>query len=244
VNLKAIVTFLGIGSLIFWSAIPAEAGFSDFLKGIQDTLKGSHQLSESEITRGLKEALEIGTKNAVKLVSVTNGYYKNPKIKIPLPQTVQQMAPVMQAVGLKKHLTRFEKSMNRAAEKAAPEARKIFWDAIGKMTFGDARKILDGPDNAATLYFKDKTWTRLQQIFEPIVKSAMARVGVTKYYQDINIQLRRYPFVDKMTVDLDAYVTEKALQGLFIMLAKEEKEIRSNPRARVTELLKKVFAEE
>ena len=242
-NLKVIVAVLGIGIFVVSPSTAAASDFSRFWKGIQETLLGGRSLSEAEITRGLREALQIGTNNAVKIVSVTNGYYKNPKIKIPLPQKVQQIAPVMRKIGLKNHLVRFEKSMNRAAEKAAPEAKRIFWDAIGRMTFSDARKILKGPDDAATRYFKDKTWTRLHRIFEPIVKQAMASVGVTKYYQDLNKNLRRYPYLDTLTIDLDAYVTDRALDGLFIMLAKEEKEIRRNPQARVTELLKKVFGE-
>jgi hypothetical protein len=232
-------------TLLFYIAFshnPVTAGLSDWLKGIQDTVLGSQTLTEAEITAGLKEALRVGTTNAIKIVAKRNGYYLNPDIKVPLPQQVQQVAPVMRAVGLQSQLDRFEQSMNRAAEKAAPEAGKIFGRAIRKMTINDAFNILDGPDDAATLFFKDNTWSDLQRIFKPEVSRVMAEVGVTRIYTDLNRQLSRYPYLDALTIDLDAYVTEKALQGLFVMLAREEKDIRHNPKARVTDLLKKVFA--
>lgn len=227
---------------IVFSHNPVTAGLSDWLKGIQDAVLGGRNLTEAQITAGLKEALQVGTRNTIKAVARQNGYYLNPDIKVPLPQQVQQVAPVMRAVGLESQLVKFEQSMNRAAEKAAPEAGRIFGRAIGKMTISDAVHILDGPDDAATMFFKDKTWADLQRIFKPEVSKVMAEVGVTRMYKDLNRQLSRYPYLDAWTIDLDAYVTEKALQGLFVMLAREEKEIRHNPKARVTELLKKVFA--
>jgi hypothetical protein len=132
--------------------------------------------------------------------------------------------------------------MNRAAERAAPEAKPIFWDAIKQMSFADARQILDGPDDAATRYFQDKTSSRLQKIFKPITRKAMSEVGVTRYYQSLDAKIRTIPFADQMSFDLDQYVTHQALSGLFVMLAEEEKKIRRDPAARVTDLLKKVFA--
>jgi hypothetical protein len=135
----------------------------------------------------------------------------------------------------------FELSMNNAAERAAPEAKSIFLDAIKKMKIDDAKKILNGRDDEATLYFKDKTNARLQAIFEPIVKESMGEVGVTRIYQDLNAKVEKIPFADSFSFDLDQYVTDGALNGLFQMLAEEEKKIRSDPAARVTDLLKKVF---
>ncbi|MCK5205762.1 MAG: DUF4197 domain-containing protein, partial [Desulfobacterales bacterium] len=136
----------------------------------------------------------------------------------------------------------FELSMNRAAERAAPEAKSIFWDAITRMTFDDAKKILNGRDNEATLYFEDKTSDRLQEFFKPIVKDTMGDVGVTQSFQDLNAKAESMPFGKSLSFDLDQYVTDGALKGLFKMLAEEEKQIRTQPAARVTDLLKKVFA--
>jgi hypothetical protein len=220
------------------SSAPAKLG--DFLKGIKETLEGE-KLSESKIIQGLKEALQIGTGNAVKLVSKTDGYYKNPNIRIPLPDAVQKVEKGLRAVGYGPKVDEFELSMNRAAEQAAPEAKALFSDAIKQMSFEDARKILNGRDNEATLYFKDKTSNRLHDIFRPIVHKTMSEVGVTRTYQDLEAKVRSIPFADRLKIDLDKYVTDKALDGLFSMVAEEERKIRQDPSARVTELLKEVF---
>ena len=219
---------------------PCHAKFGDFLKNIKKVL-GVGELSEEKIINGLKEALEIGTGNAVNLVSKMNGYYKNPRIKIPLPPEIQKGEKVLRKLGLAKHVDAFEISMNRAAEQAAPKAKALFWDAIKKMSFEDARKILNGRSNEATLYFKDRTAERLANTFKPIVHTAMARVGVTRYYQAISNKLRTLSLDRRHRFDLDKFVTEKALDGLFLMLEEEEKKIRTDPGARVTQLLKEVF---
>ena len=219
----------------------ANAGFNDFFKGVKEAVGLGGELSESKIIEGLKEALEIGTDNAVKLVSRADGYYKNPKIKIPLPGAVQEVEKVLRAVGFGEKVDAFEMSMNRAAEKAAPEAKALFWDTIKKMSFSDARKILDGSENEATLYLEEKTRDRLTETFSPIVHKAMSTVGVTRYYQELDAKVRTIPFADSMSFDLDKYVTDKGLNGLFLMLAEEERKIRQDPAARVTDLLKEVF---
>lgn len=219
-----------------------EAGFQDWLKEAARKLGGEKGLSEDEIVNGLKQALEVGTGNAVATVSRTDGYFKNPKIKIPLPENVKKVERLLRAAGFGYQVDQFELSMNRAAERAAPEAKSIFWNAIKQMSFADARQILEGPDDAATRYFQDKSTDRLQEIFKPITHQAMSEVGVTKYYQTIDSKIRTIPFADQMSFDLDQYVTDKALNGLFLMLAEEEKKIRRDPIARVTDLLKKVFA--
>ena len=220
----------------------ADAGFQDWLKETAKKLGGEKGLSEDEIINGLKQALEIGTSNAVQTVSQTNGYFKNPKIRIPLPENVKKVERLLRAAGFGYQVDQFELSMNRAAERAAPEAKSIFWNAIKQMSFADARQILEGPDDAATRYFQDKSTDRLQEIFKPITHQAMSEVGATKYYQSIDSKIRTIPFADQMSFDLDQYVTDKALNGLFLMLAEEEKKIRRDPAARVTNLLKKVFA--
>jgi hypothetical protein len=228
-------------------AIPvtqAHGGFEDFLKGAMKSLGLEQGLTESEIVDGLKQALEIGTGKAVMQVSKKNGFLKNPKIKIPLPKNVQKAENFLRNIGLGSKVDEFELSMNRAAERAAPKAKSIFWDAIKKMTFSDARQILKGPDDAATQYFREKTAARLQAEFKPIINQAMTEVGVTQAYKVLDRKIRALPFTESYRFDLDEYVTDKALDGLFLMLAAEEKKIRQDPAARVTDLLKKVFAEQ
>jgi Protein of unknown function (DUF4197) len=170
-----------------------------------------------------------------------NGYYNNPEIRIPLPGAVQKVEGVLRTVGYGKQVDAFELSMNRAAEKAVPAAKGIFWDAIKKMSFTDARKILDGGDDAATLYFKDKTYEPLYNMFKPTINDTMGQVGVTRQYQDLEKKVHTVPFTEGLTVDLDDYVTKGALDGLFVMLAAEEKKIREDPAARITPILKEVF---
>ena len=220
---------------------PAHAQFGDLLQGIKKAVGLGGGLTEEKIVEGLKEALEIGTRNAVETVSKVGGYYENPKIRIPLPGAVQKAEKLVRAAGYGTQLDAFEMSMNRAAETAAPAAKDIFWDAIKKMKVADARKILQGQDNEATLYFKDKTYDRLGEIFKPMVHNAMSEVGVTKSYQELQKTVQSIPFVGTWTFDLDEYVKNGALEGLFLMLGEEEKKIRQDPTARVTDLLKEVF---
>jgi hypothetical protein len=221
---------------------PAHAGFGDVFKEVQKAVGGGGgELSESRIIEGLKEALEIGSSNAVKIVSKTDGYYKNPKIRIPLPGAVQKVETILKTAGYGAQVDAFKLSMNRAAEKAAPEAKAIFWDTIKGMSIDDGRRILNGRDNEATLYFKEKTEKKLAETFKPIVRSSMSDVGVTRYYQDLSDKVSSIPFAGSLNMDLDQYVTDKALAGLFLMLAEEERKIRQDPAARVTDLLKDVF---
>ena len=229
---------------VFGYGHPVDAGFQDWLKKTAEILGGEKGLSEDEIVNGLKQALEVGTSKAVTTVSQTDGYLKNPKIKIPLPENVKKVENFLRATGFGHQVDEFELSMNRAAERAAPEAKTIFWDAIKQMSFADARQILDGSDDAATQYFQDKTAGRLQKIFKPITHQAMSEVGVTRHYQSIDNKIKTIPYADQMSFDLDQYVTDKALSGLYLMLAEEEKKIRQDPAARVTDLLKKVFGSE
>jgi len=225
-------------------ASEAYPGFETFFKDAMKSLGLEQTLSEKDIIDGLKQALEIGTGEAVALVSKKNGYLNNPKIKIPLPENVQKAESILRNLGLGSKVDEFEQSMNRAAERAAPRAKSVFWDAIRNMTFTDARQILDGQDDAATVYFQQKTATQLQETFQPIVNQAMSEVGVTQAYQSVDRKIRALPYTQSLSFDLDAYVTDKALDGLFLMLAEEEKKIRRDPTARVTDLLKKVFAKQ
>ena len=240
---QARLAVIGMVIAIFVIHIPsayADDKTDDFFRSIFGSSQGK-TLTDSKIVRGLKEALEIGTGNAVKEVSKLNGYYKNPKIKVPLPKAVKKVEFIMKAVGYGPEVDAFSQSMNRAAERAAPKAKALFWDAIREMTFKDARTILKGKDNEATLYFEGKTRNRLHELFMPVVHAAMQEIGVTRTYQEVHTALSTIPDSDLLNLDLDEYVTEKALDGLFYMVAEEERKIRKDPAARVTRLLKDVF---
>ena len=222
----------------------AEAGiFDDIMKELPGAKRGVSQsdLDQKTTVSGLKEALAIGTENAVKAVSKPGGYFSNQMVKILLPDTIQKVADVVAKLGFQEQVDNFILSMNRAAEAAAPKATALFVDAIKTMSFDDARKILQGEDTAATQYFKDKTAERLYDQFRPVVTSNMDKVGVTKAYKDMMAPYESIPFMPKESIDLDHYVTNKALDGLFLMVGQEERNIRTNPAARVTDLLKTVF---
>ncbi len=198
-------------------------------------------LDDSTIVSGLKEALSIGTKNAVSLVSKANGYFGNEAIKILLPDKIQKAAELLGKLGYQEQVDEFIMSMNRAAEKAAPKAASYFGDAIKGMSIEDARKILSGGNTAATDYFKSKTSAKLYDEFKPSVSASMNQVGVTKAYNAMMDKVPAVPFAKPTSIDLNHYVTTKALDGLFYMVGQEEQKIRTNPVARTTDLLKKVF---
>lgn len=225
---------------------PCQAGLGDILTQTKDQVmkeqQGGAALSNTDMVQGLKEALNIGTVNAVGNLSQANGFLSNPDVKILLPDSVKKVESLLRVAGYGQQVDDFELSMNRAAEKAVPEAKSIFADAIAQMTFDDARNILNGRENEATLYFKEKTSDRLTELFKPIAHDSMNEVGVTKNYQALNQKLQMIPMAGSLNLDLDGYVTEKTLDGLFFMIAQEEKKIRENPAARVTDILKKVFA--
>lgn len=218
-----------------------QGSMNDIFNQVAKEMQSSQGLSQSEIVAGLKQALEVGTGNAVNLTGKLNGYYSNPQIKIPLPESYREVENLLRLAGLERYVTDFERSMNRAAEKAAPEAKALFFQAIKQMSFDDAKRILYGKENEATLYFKEKTYAPLTQRFEPLVHEAMNDVGVTRYYQTIENKVRNLPVGNALKFDLDQYVTTRALDGLFLVLAQEEAKIREDPAARVTELLRRVF---
>jgi len=226
-----------------WMTAQALGSWTDVLDKAVETFGGDNtQLDNADIVNGLKEALEIGTKEAVQLAGQENGYFDHPAIKIPLPETIANVETVMRAAGMGDQLDAFVLSMNRAAEAAAPEAQSIFWEAIKQMEFDDATRILNGRENEATLYFQDKTTDELTTVFKPLVHQAMENVGVTQQYQTLQTGAEAIPFLSEWLVDLDDYVTSQALDGLFYLVAEEEAKIRQDPAARATELLQKVFA--
>lgn len=238
---RSVLSLFFIMSLAMTRPISAYAQWDDIFKKLKESIGLSEELSTEKIIAGLKEALHVGTGNAVDVASQLDGYYKNPEIRIPLPGSVQKVEEVLRVVGYGKQVDAFELSMNRAAEKAVPGAKSLFWGAIKKMSFTDARKILEGRDNEATLYFKEKTYEPLYKMFKPTVNKTMGQVGVTRRYQDLAKKVQTIPFTEGFNMDLDDYVTKGALDGLFAMLEAEEKKIREDPAARITSLLKEVF---
>lgn len=232
--------FLSVLVLLLFFTTNAYSGlFDDLFKHITGGLESG--TSEETIVSGLKEALSIGAENAVTTVSRLDGYFADENIKILLPEQFQTVATVLGRLGFQQQVDDFVLSMNRAAEQAAPKATACLVDAIAEMTFEDAKNILNGADTAATDYFRAKASPELYAAFAPIVASAMDEVGVARYYGQIVKQYEAVPFMSMAPLDLDAYITNGALEGLFYMLAQEEKKIRTDPAARVTELLETVF---
>ena len=234
---RAIMSFL----LLLLPQI-ASAQFDDFLKGVDKLASpGAKTLGDDKIISGLKEALSIGTENTVNLTGNTDGFLKNEAIKILLPEKLQSMDKALRLAGFGSRVDEFVVSMNRAAEQAAPLAKPIFKDAVTNMSFDDARKILNGGNTAATDYFKGKTRDQLATAFKPEVEKTMNQVGVTTQYKQLVGQYTTLPFVQGPAFDVDDYVVGKSLDGLFYTLAQEEQKIRTNPAARVTDILKEVF---
>jgi hypothetical protein len=220
------------------AAAPALAQLDRLLQGLG---VGSSSLSDAKIGEGLKEALKVGTESTVNLTGKTDGYFANQAIKILMPEKLRTVETGLRAVGYGPKVDEFVLSMNRAAERAAPSARSIFGDALGEMTFDDARKIWSGPDNAATEYFRNKTTGKLTAAFTPVVDKAMGETGVTRQYKELMGRVDAIPFMKSETFDIDHYVVDKSLGGLFHVLGEQEKQIRTNPTARTTDLLKEVF---
>jgi len=202
---------------------------------------GKKASSTEKIAAGLKEALTIGTGNAVSQTGRVDGYFANAAIKILMPERLRTLEKGLRAAGQGAKVDELILSMNRAAERAAPHAKDIFWGAIKEMTFEDARKIFSGGNTAATEYFKGKTTEKLTTAFRPIVAQATQEVGVTRQYKELTGSMSALPFVSTRSLDIDDYVVGKALDGLFFVLAEEEKKIRTQPAARVTSLLQEVF---
>jgi hypothetical protein len=208
---------------------------------INDQIHGK-SLSSEEIANGLKEALTVGSQNASSSASKVDGYFKNPAIKIPFPPKAKNMENQLRSIGMSKQVDEFILTMNRAAEEAAKNAAPIFVDAIKGITINDGLSILNGKDTAATGYLRQKTSSPLHDKFKPVIKTATQKVEVTKYWTPLISAYNKIPFVEKMNPDLDEYITQQSLSGLFFLISQEETKIRKDPAARVTDLLKKVFA--
>lgn len=205
------------------------------------------QNSNATIANGLKEALSIGVKNAVALTSVKNGFFDNANIRLPFPEDAIKVKEFALKAGLKKQVDEFERVLNNAAEEATKTALPIFSNAIKNISIQDGVSVLKGGEGAATNFLKEKTRAQLVEAFSPKVKEAISKVKLTSYWQPLsskyNATVGKMSFLGAKPVstDLSAYVTDKAIDGLFYMVAQEENKIRKDPAARATQLLKKVF---
>ena len=202
---------------------------------------GNNPLSNDEIIEGLREALTVGSNNASKAAAAVDGYYKNPKLYIPFPSEAKKMEQMLRSFGQEKLVNDFLLSLNRAAEDAAKEAAPIFVNAVKGMSIADGLSILNGKDDAATQYLKQNTQALLLDKFKPIVENSLHKVSATKYWEQLVMAYNRMPMVEKMNPNLSEYATQKAIDGIFIVVAEEELQIRKNPAARVSAILKKVF---
>ncbi len=234
-----------IVSLIILPAILLITGCAEVLSQIAHSgHQGERGLTSEEIIRGLKEALIVGAGNTAEATSKTDGFYKNDLIRIPFPQEAVKVKTTLEDIGLGSLTRDFEQALNRAAEEASKRALPIFKDAVMNMTISDGMSILRGDDNAATEYLRKSTSDALTAEFSPVVQRAVQAVEVTKYWNPIVSAYNRTTLLTgerAVNPDLDKYITEKTLEGLFRMIEIEEKKIRKDPVARVTDILKRVF---
>ncbi len=245
-------SFFTLALAVFLSVADARAGLFDILRPGKTTNAEAAlpaSLSQDQIVLGLKQALEKGVQSAVGQLGREGGFLQNPAVRIPMPAKLQGVEKTLRAVKQDQLADEFVTTMNRAAEQAVPEAAAVFGNAIQRMSIADAKAILTGTNNAATQYFRRTTSTNLYAKFLPIVQQATQQTGVTSAYKRLtqtagssgSLASLGRSLMGAESLDVDAYVTNKALDGLFTMVATEEKRIRENPAARTTQLLQQVF---
>lgn len=246
-NMAYSLIFSAAAVMVFGSAFHAKAGWLDkgfdLLRGgeTEKTVTTRNMLPAADITEGLKEALRVGTETVVNQLGVTDGFNRDANVHIPLPESLRSVKTALEKVGMSSLLDDLELRLNRAAEAATPKAKKLFWEAVAKMTFEDAQKIYNGPDDAATGYFREKLSLPLKNEMYPVIESSLSEVGAIQAFDNVMGQYRSLPFVPDVKADLAGYVSEKGLDGIFHYLAKEEAAIRKDPVKQTTNLLKRVF---
>lgn len=248
-SIKSIST-LALAMLAITSNSNAQGGLKGLINSTKKAVgsgtvpggsKGS-SLSNSEVVSGLKEALNVGTRNATNRVSAVNGFLGNSLIKILMPPEAKKIETTLRSMGMGSYVDKAITSMNRAAEDASGKAVPIFVNAITGITIQDGFSILKGPNDAATQYLKGRTTAELTSAFRPVIETSLNKVNATRYWAEIVTIYNRLPTTkQKINPDLVAYVTERALNGIFVNIAQEEAQIRTNPAARVTDILRKVF---
>ncbi len=214
---------------------------------VNTTLGGSsdaNALSNDQVIGGLKDALKQGTSKGVDILSAKDGFFRNQAIKILFPSEAQKVEKTLRDIGLGSMVDDAIEKLNRAAEDAAVGAKDIFVGAITQMTVNDAMNILMGEKNACTEYLKRTTSQALYDKFNPVIKTSLDKVGALKIWNEVISRYNKVPFVQQVNPNLDDHVTKKALEGLFVMVEKEEREIRVNPAQRLTDLMKRVFAKQ
>ncbi|MBK8847847.1 MAG: DUF4197 domain-containing protein [Bacteroidetes bacterium] len=219
-------------------------GKAQTIKDIINTASGvfnGNNLSNDEVIKGLREALTVGANNGSSKASKTDGFFKNTLIKILMPPEAKNMEAMLRKVGAGKQVDVFVMQLNRAAEDASKSAAPIFLDAIKKITINDGLQILNGNDDAATRFLQKGTNAQLLAAFTPIVKASLSKVQITKYWNPLATKYNKIPLAKKVNPNLENYVTGKAIEGLFKLIAQEETKIRKDPMAQVSDLLKKVF---
>ncbi len=232
-----------VAAIVVGNNFSTVAQMPNLKKGLEKvaTAKPSTGLSEEEVGRGLKEALNNGIEKGVSQLSKADGYFKDPQIKIPMPEEAKGVEEKLRKIGQGKKVDDAIESINRAAEDAASASKDLFVAAIKNLTLTDVMNILHGKEDAATSYLSSNTRTALVEKFKPIIKVSLDKVGATKHWTTVFTAYNAIPLVQKVNPDLVEYATNKAIDGLFIQIAKQELEIRKNPAARVSDLLKKVF---
>jgi len=231
--------------------VTASAGWMDQVGGMLGNVSGGKTsatslpavagLSNSDMIAGLKDALRVGSENVVGRLGKTDGFNADPKIHIPLPESMQTVKSALSAVGMGSMMDDLELRLNRAAEMATPKAKRIFGNAIKSMNFSDAKKILSGPDDAATQYFKAKMSAPLSGEMRPIVNKALSQAGAVQAYDSVMGKYQSLPFMPDVKANLTQHVVQLGLAGIFRYMAEEEAAIRKNPVKRTTSILKKVF---
>jgi len=231
-----------------FDVIPVAAQ-SDWMKAGKDLLgtidtaspDSTSDLTNSEIASGLKDALRVGTETVVSQLGQLDGFNADPAIHIPLPDSLKQVRSALSAIGMSSMMDDLELKLNRAAEEATPPAKKLFWDAITELTLDDVKGIYNGPDDSATRFFRDKMSALLSVEMQPIVGNALNQVGAVQAYDAIMGQYSSLPFMPDVKADLNKYVVDKGMEGIFHYVAREEAAIRHDPAKRTTDILQKVF---
>ena len=224
----------------------AESSWLDKGKELLNSLdndKSTTSPSIDEINKAFKEALDIGSNKVVDQLGKIDGFYKDPAIRIPLPKKLKSVKKVLAKVGMKKEVADLELKLNRAAESATPKAKKLFIEAIKKLSFKDVNSIYNGPKDSATQYFKKKMSPSLKKEMHTIVDASLSEVGAIKTYNKVMGRYKKLPFMPDVKADLTKHVIQKGINGIFYYLAKEEAEIRKDPVKQTTNLLKKVFGD-
>lgn len=219
----------------------AEEKVSENVQGKSSAEVIGANLSDSEIVSGLKDALGVGAEKVIKQLSAADGFNGDKAVRIPLPKSLEKARSIAEKAGLGSQLDDLELKLNRAAEAAAPKAGKLFADAIKDMSLEDARGILNGPENAATAYFKENMQGSLKTAMQPVINESLSDVGALKAYELVAKDYAKLPFVPDLKGNISDHVAEKGMDGIFLYLAKEEAAIRKDPIKRTTDILKKVF---